>query len=154
MDEKQDATPSEPQATSTEPQSTQIVRSDEAKKLGGVTGKGFMPGKSGNPNGRPKRTPLTDVTREKLPQKIPDDPQGRTYAEAIVDKLIAMALSGDIAAIRELHDRAEGKARQTIDIGNAALREAYERLSAEEVQAWQRGGEPPAWWPRGELVDE
>ncbi len=53
---------------------------------------------------------LSDVTREKL--------------EAIVDKLIAMALGGDHAAIRELLERCAGKPRQTIDIENAALRES------------------------------
>ena len=33
------------------------------KKLGGVTGKGFMPGKSGNPGGRPKK-PLKEFSME------------------------------------------------------------------------------------------
>ena len=33
------------------------------KKLGGITGKGFMPGKSGNPSGRPKNT-LKDYVRQ------------------------------------------------------------------------------------------
>ena len=31
------------------------------KKLGGITGKGFMPGQSGNPGGRP-RNPLKDFS--------------------------------------------------------------------------------------------
>ena len=35
------------------------------KKLGGITGKGFMPGISGNPGGRPKGT-LKDYVRQKL----------------------------------------------------------------------------------------
>ena len=35
------------------------------KKLGGITGKGFLPGKSGNPSGRPKNT-LKDYVREKF----------------------------------------------------------------------------------------
>lgn len=39
------------------------VESNEitTKKLGGVTGKGFMPGKSGNPGGRPK-SPLKEFS--------------------------------------------------------------------------------------------
>lgn len=35
---------------------------ETTKKLGGVTGKGFMPGVSGNPSGRPKNT-LKDFVR-------------------------------------------------------------------------------------------
>lgn len=27
------------------------------KRLGGITGKGFLPGRNGNPSGRPKRLP-------------------------------------------------------------------------------------------------
>lgn len=34
-------------------------------KLGGITGKGFMPGVSGNPSGRPKGT-LKDYVRKKF----------------------------------------------------------------------------------------
>lgn len=32
------------------------INEESTKKLGGVTGKGFMPGVSGNPSGRPKGT--------------------------------------------------------------------------------------------------
>ena len=35
------------------------------KKLGGITGKGFMPGKSGNPSGRP-RDPLKEFQRHQF----------------------------------------------------------------------------------------
>jgi len=34
------------------------------KKLGGVTGKGFMPGVSGNPSGRPKNTLKTYIAQK------------------------------------------------------------------------------------------
>jgi hypothetical protein len=123
-------------------QSVTPVRADYATR--------WKSGQSGNPGGRPKRTPLSDVTREKLQQKIPDDPQCRTYAEAIVDKLIAMALGGDIAAIRELHDRAEGKARQTLQIENTTLQQAFERMSDEELDAYARDGKLPEWFPKSQ----
>ena len=33
-----------------------VANNEKTTKLGGITGKGFMPGKSGNPSGRPKGT--------------------------------------------------------------------------------------------------
>lgn len=44
---------------------SELVGNNEksTKKLGGITGKGFMPGKSGNPSGRPKNT-LKDFVRQ------------------------------------------------------------------------------------------
>jgi hypothetical protein len=38
---------------------------NNGKKLGGITGKGFMPGVSGNPGGRPKGT-LKDHIKQKF----------------------------------------------------------------------------------------
>jgi len=125
-----------------QPQSERPVRGDEATR--------WKPGQSGNPGGRPKRTPLIDACREVLREPVPGDPTGRIYARAIADKLAAMALAGDIRAAQELADRAEGKPRQTIDIGNAALKEAYERMSEEESIAYARDGKLPSWFPAGE----
>lgn len=41
-------------------------------KLGGITGKGFMPGVSGNPGGRPKGT-LKDYVRKKFMEMSDQD---------------------------------------------------------------------------------
>lgn len=73
-------------------------------------GRPFQPGQSGNPNGRPKKLPLTDVIREKLEAMKADGKVSN--AEAIADKLIEMALGGSLEAMKELADRAEGKPKQ------------------------------------------
>jgi len=66
----------------------------------------WKPGQSGNPGGRPKKLPITDAIREALARDMGD---GRTMADVVVDVLIEAAKKGDMAAIRELADRAEGK---------------------------------------------
>lgn len=76
----------------------------------------FKKGVSGNPGGRPKTAPLSEACREVLLERVPGDPQGRTYAQAIAHVLANLALEGDILAARELTDRAEGRARQSVDI--------------------------------------
>src|SRR5215475_8452426 len=69
----------------------------------------FRPGQSGNPGGRPRIRALTEACRSKLASAVPGDAEGRTYAEAIADKLAGLALKGDIRAAQELADRAEGR---------------------------------------------
>lgn len=103
----------------------------------------FPKGKSGNPNGRPKKLPeidklLADVLGEEIRLKCnhPACEQGRmpdgaecpkcdggrktktnqTSAEAILRKLRAMAASGNIRAAEILLDRAYGKAKQSVDL--------------------------------------
>ena len=105
-------------------------------------------GVSGNPSGRPHKTPLTDACREVLAEPIPNDARGRTYAQGIAEMLAQKALAGDIRAAQEIADRAEGKARQSIEIQNAELREAFERMSGEELLAYATSGKVPSWFPK------
>ncbi len=64
---------------------------NNSKTTGGATGKGFKPGQSGNPNGRPKiadefrgkcREFMSDEGWEKL-KAITDDPKHRDYFRAL-----------------------------------------------------------------------
>jgi len=74
---------------------------------------------------------------------VPGNRSGRTYAEAITEKIAKKALTGNIPAAKELADRAEGKARQAmevsgpeggpLDIQNTTDEELRERL--EELRA-------------------
>lgn len=70
----------------------------------------FQPGQSGNPSGRPKAL-LTDVLREALEAR---DEEGRSKRELIAEKLLALAMDGDVAAIRYIYDRCDGTPVQTV----------------------------------------
>jgi hypothetical protein len=72
----------------------------------------FKVGESGNPGGRPRTAKLSEACRAKLASLIPGDLEGRTYAEGIADKLVQLALKGDIRAAQELADRGEGRPSQ------------------------------------------
>ena len=93
----------------------------------------FGPGNRANPGGRPKSAPLSQACREVLAMPAPDDPEGRTYAQKIATALAEKAAEGDIRAAQELGDRAEGRARQAIEIESVALRDAFERMSETEL---------------------
>src|SRR6516164_65411 len=108
----------------------------------------FKPGNRANPGGRPKTAPLSQACRELLAALVPNDPEGRTYAQAIAETLAQKALAGDIRAAQEIADRAEGRARQSVEIQSAEVREAFERMSREELDAYAREGKLPAWFPR------
>jgi hypothetical protein len=114
------------------------VRNSEATR--------WKPGQSGNPGGRPKTAPLSQACRELLAAPVPDDAKRRTYAEAIAESLAEKALEGDIRAAQELGDRAEGRARQSIEIQNTALAEAFDRMTRDELDAYARDGKLPDWF--------
>ena len=105
---------------------------------------------SPNPGGRPKKTPLSDACREVLALPVPGDPEGRTYAEKIAGTLAEKAAKGDIRAAQELADRAEGKARQSVEIENTTLRDAYERMSRTELETYAVTARLPEWFPPAE----
>ncbi len=82
---------------------------------GNKIGKQFPKGISGNPQGRPKITKLTEALRQQLAETNPDAPE-ETIAEQIARALISEAKIGNVQAIREIGDRTEGKPKQAIDL--------------------------------------
>jgi len=89
-----------------------------------------------------------DVAIKVLPeQPVPGDPAGRTYAEVIEQTLAEKALAGDIRAAQELADRAEGRTRQHVEFARASLRDAFERMSFAELDAYAREGTLSDWFP-------
>jgi hypothetical protein len=99
----------------TNSQKTVGKQSDGRFAPGNSSGTKFPPGVSGNPNGRPKLTRLTECLREQLAETMPNAPE-RTVAEAIARTLIREGIGGNVQAIREIADRTEGKPKQSIDL--------------------------------------
>ena len=114
----------------------------------------FKPGQSGNPGGRPKTAALSNACRDLLAQPMPGDAENRTYAQVIARMLAEKAVGGDIQAARELADRAEGRPRQSVEVEDVALRDAFGRMGREELEAYAREGKLPAWFPREGMDDE
>jgi hypothetical protein len=83
-------------------------------KKGGVPEnlKPFPKGKSGNPNGRPKKIPELDKL---LAEVLGDEKDGITAAQAILMALRKKAASGDVRAAEVLLERAYGKAKQSLE---------------------------------------
>ncbi len=110
------------------PDSEQDVANNEyitasPKLLGGITGKGFMPGQSGNPSGRPKRKPLTDAYAALLDKPIPPDmarqlklDESTTYAQVIAMSLVREAVKGKVQAAAEVADRVEGRVMERVQV--------------------------------------
>jgi hypothetical protein len=67
----------------------------------------FQPGQSGNPGGRPKKTKISDASREWLEQI--DEKTGLTNAEFVVLAQGKQAKKGNTTAFNALADRTEGR---------------------------------------------
>jgi hypothetical protein len=101
------------------------------KTLGGVTGKGFLPGHSGNPSGRPKRQPMTERYAAIAELPVPDyllaalklseaeKSAIKTYGDALVLSQFRAGIKGKTEPAREIADRLEGRARQAVEVSGA-----------------------------------
>jgi hypothetical protein len=88
----------------------------------------FKPGQSGNPGGRPKSKFISDAYRQWLSQPSESDPS-LTNADIIAASIGKLAIAGNINAVREIADRVEGAARQTIDLNESERKTwLYERM--------------------------
>jgi hypothetical protein len=72
----------------------------------------WQPGKSGNPKGRPRGGhALSEILRDRLF----GDPR---YAQALISKLLALGMEGNLSAICAIMDRLEGRAAQQIFVSD------------------------------------
>lgn len=79
----------------------------------------FVKGKSGNPNGAPKKIPELKIL---LAEVLGEEKDGIEAAKAILMALRAKATKGDVRAAELLLDRAYGKAKETLAVtGNSQL---------------------------------
>src|SRR5688572_22893683 len=79
---------------------------------GGITGKGFRPGQSGNPGGRKKGESLIAVPRRVLEREH----QGRPVGELLVECLVKEGLKGKLPHIKEILDRVEGRVTEKVKL--------------------------------------
>lgn len=101
---------------------------------GNKIGNRFQPGESGNPNGRPKgsrnaSTILREMMEKEAPDQIVDAKFVREFCKgvtkptnghAIVARMMQAAMiDGESWAVKEIFDRLEGKAKQSVEIDMA-----------------------------------
>lgn len=91
----------------------------------------FKPGKSGNPNGRPKKLPKLD---ELLADILTDEEDGVCAAKAILIALRKKAMKGDTRAAELLMDRAWGKALQSMNLSVETKVNELDKLSVEQLK--------------------
>jgi hypothetical protein len=99
--------------------------SSTPRRIGGITGKGFVPGKSGNPGGRPKKKPITEIFEELL-----EDPKTRENIKKQVRDTMTMRGMAGVLLLKEAAERTEGKVSQELEI-NATV----SSLTDEEIAA-------------------
>jgi len=68
----------------------------------------WKPGQSGNPAGRPKTKPFKEALQRIIEAAGPQE------LDRVAAALFARAQTGDVAAIREVGDRMDGKVPQSI----------------------------------------
>ena len=88
------------------PEKQENIRDDQGR---------FIPGVSGNPNGRPKGKVLTELVRDKMEEK---DAEGVFVKDKVVNAVVSMALEGNIKALELVWNYLDGKPTQTIELGD------------------------------------
>ena len=66
-------------------------------------------GESGNPNGRPKGSGLTDLLLKEIEKIHPTDKDKKTWKQLIVEATMRLAIKGNAAALHEIWERIDGK---------------------------------------------
>lgn len=102
----------------------------------------FQPGQSGNPSGRPRKPEaiLSEAIRKQLAEMHDNE---KTKAEAVASRLIQEAILSEspVPAIKEVGDRSEGKAFQSVRLDANIQTTSAERIKEIIARAGQRAAE-------------
>jgi hypothetical protein len=69
----------------------------------------------------------------KLGELVPNDPEGRRWAELIAEAQVRDAVRGNVHAAREIADRTERRTRQAIEFEDTTMATAFERMTTKEL---------------------
>lgn len=107
---------------------TGIIRDEQGR---------FVPGVSGNPEGRTPETIEDKIIKKATKELIAEYKEGLGESLPLIKPIIiAKALEGDMAAIKEIHDRVMDKAKQPTDItsgGKPIVQLAQEIIDKNEI---------------------
>jgi len=123
-------------------------RGSNGKKLGGITGKGFKPGQSGNPKGRAKKEKyipdiLLKIGKEFTTKKVDElllkffpEIKDINMLEAVLRMVYIHALKGNAWALQFIAERTEGKVPDQIDVNfyDDIDKEKLRELTLEELR--------------------
>src|SRR5262249_55501187 len=107
----------------------------------------WKPGESGNPKGRPRKQPLTDILRAVLAEQIPDapDPRQSQLAHALIRNWVLEAIrTKDTTMISEIFNRIEGKVQDRLALGGEdgepirIERIDVKQLTDEELETYEK----------------
>jgi Family of unknown function (DUF5681) len=108
-------------------------REDYAERPGGITGKGFLPGQSGNPLGRPRTARFSEAAR-RLAEEIGQN--GSTGAEQLAEYCFHRALKGSVRHAELFLHYTEGRPRQAVELsGPNASAVRFQNMTDEELEA-------------------
>ena len=91
-------------------------------------GRPFQPGQTGNAGGRPKKD--RQLTKA-LESRLDGEEAGKRRYDLVAEKVVALAIAGDMAATKFLADRTEGLPIQRHIFDPEDLRQQAEALAAE-----------------------
>ena len=121
------------------------MRKEQPKnnKIDNLKGAGFQPGKSGNPNGRPKGS-ISLV--ERLKKRLREHPE---QIDTILDALFEQAINGSSKHLEIILDRIDGKVADKVEIVMKIQTEIIHRIGALLPQAMLQAGASKAQVAQG-----
>lgn len=113
----------EPRLNGGDSDSPELARWPGGKLSGGVTGKGWTKGVSGNPGGWPKGTPrVSQAVARLLSAKAGERFKPINKADLVARALFNKAVKGNVEAIKELLNRTEGRVKEVVEVIDESAR--------------------------------